>query len=153
MPSKSIYEKYLPALPDRDVNTEVRVKAGRIVQAFVYADLRLMLPGLLKIMKEHGLDPKNLKPGMCVPFVNTKRTAVKVIVGNGTDWPVLACYHMPPGTHMPYEAVCDIFQAFNALTDTVRADERLAKVLERYAQSKRKERLTLKQLRDVTPNA
>jgi hypothetical protein len=149
--TKSIYEKYLPALPDRDVYIPNKSNGGRVVQAFVYADLRLMLPGLLKIMRGHGIYPENLKPGMCVPFVNTERNYLKVIVGNGSPFPVLACYRMPPGERLPLEGVADVYQAFQALASPLSAEERLRAALEKYASTSRRERLTVRQLRDVTP--
>lgn len=138
--AKKKHPEYQPAIPD----TEVTYREGlRIAQAFVYADLRFMLTGLKTVLRRHRIKLQELGPGQCIPFINTNRDYVKVIIGNGSEDPVLACYRFPKGKRMPMEAITEIYKAFGHRTPGISADEKLKLALAKYSKPRR--------TKDVTP--
>ncbi len=83
----------------------------RMINVIPNADLRLMF-GLIKVVEEMGVKVEKLGYGDCFVFVNSAGKYVKVLVGNNTRNPILACYHMPKGQRFPLEACSDIARAF-----------------------------------------
>lgn len=85
-----------------------------IMQVIAFADLRIMHDGMKKIAAKFGVKAIDIDPGNCVLFVNPAGTYVKLLVGTGSEFPIVAAYHFPPGQKFPLEAVAHIAKCFRS---------------------------------------
>jgi len=103
-----------------------------VMNVVVNADLRIMHDGMTKLLKKFmGYGPEDVAPGNAVLFVNPAGKYMKMLVGNGTKYPVIAAYHFPPGQKFPLEAVRDIAHCFKK-ADKVDANKTLKLAMEKY---------------------
>jgi hypothetical protein len=84
----------------------------KVVQAFLDINLSYMHDGLKKICQKNGIKVTNLQLGEVVPFINKSMTYIKVLAGNGTEYPVIAAYRLPPGRKVSLEVIKDIAVSF-----------------------------------------
>lgn len=83
--------------------------AGRILQCFVNADLRLGHPGLSALARKYKIDVNQLGAGELVVFINPRRTKMKIFAANQ----VLA-YIRPASGHVDLNTVRYFPAVFNA---------------------------------------
>ena len=76
-----------------------------------------MHPGMILMAKKFGVKVEDIEPGNCVLFVNPKGKYVKLLVGTGSPYPIVAAYHFPPGQRFPLEAVSHIAKCFRSSVD------------------------------------
>ena len=108
-----------------------------VMNVVVNADLRIMFDGINGLMKKYlNLEAKDIEPGRAVLFVNSEGKYMKMLVGNGTNYPVIAAYRFPPGQKFPLEAVKDIAQCFKK-ADKVDANKTLRLAMEKWCEKKR----------------
>lgn len=123
--------EYLPAIKRGEVKAAPPGMASMyVMQVFENADLRYRLPGLKVVCRKYRIPVDELKKGESVLFVNRRRDYINLVVGNESDYPVLASYRFPPGMKLPKQGLEAIAQAFKSPRQ-INADERLKAVLER----------------------
>lgn len=128
----------MPILKSGYVTGPKKEQNGLFVMQLVRnADLRVMHDGMKSVCKRNGINVSDILPGSCVIFVNGIRKYVKILVGTGNDYPVVACYKFPPGRMFEIDAMADIALAFKG-PSRVDANERLRQAVDKFY--KRKER-------------
>ncbi len=95
--------------PPKSLYDNVPSRAGRVLQVFLNADLRNGHDGLELIAKERGVDPKLLKPGQFIVFINSNKDKVKVFASYG-----VVAYLKQPHGKLDLSIISRIPEAFRA---------------------------------------
>lgn len=85
-----------------------------IMQIFWDVDFRCQHIGLGKILEEHGIDPKNMKPGDYVVFINTRQDRLRVLSGTPDKSRGVLSYYISPRGRIEKRSLQYIPQAFGA---------------------------------------
>jgi len=112
-------------------------RRARVVQCFVDADLRYMIPGLVEVCRKNGVDVSKLERGSLVPFINRERTFIKVLACNGSAFPVLGCYRLPRGRVYDLRVLGEIPSAFRA-DGGIDMDEAIRSTVEKYYERRKR---------------
>lgn len=118
--------------------TPMRATTLKVINIIPNADLRLQF-GLLNVLRGFGVKIEEMDYGTCYIFVNSAGKYVKMVVGNRSAYPVLACYHVPRGQRFPLDACGDIARAFR-YPKQVNASTALKEAMNEYYSKSRKTR-------------
>lgn len=116
----------------------IRATTLKVINIIPNADLRLQF-GLLDVLRKFGIKIQEMDYGTCYIFVNTAGKYVKMIVGNRSEYPVIACYMMPRGQRFPLDACGDIARAFR-YPKQVNANTALKEAMNEYYSKSNKTR-------------
>lgn len=83
-----------------------------LIQIFWDVDFRCQHDGLHKIMRDHKLDPKELRQGDFVCFINTRQDRIRVLAGTKDPSAGVLSYYVSPRGRIEKKTLQYIPQAF-----------------------------------------
>lgn len=114
---------------EMDLDHTIHPKAAlKMVQVVEHANMNQMFKGYERLFTEAGFSFSDIGTGEFILFINGARDYIKMLVGTGSEHPVIIAYRLPPGMTLPSHATKEVVRSLLKKGD-IQADDRLRAVV------------------------